>query len=409
LDESKWLNDHLWLSEFNWLPEVRSQLDLPERVYVHECTLREAEQAPGISLNPNEKIALAKALDRLNVSSIEIFPVVSPQDIEVAKEIIKLNLKPEVKCLCRWLIKDIDVALDCGTKAVVIENTANPWVNKVVYGFTEEQIISNFVQATRYAKDNGLHATVMPWDTYRCPLPFLERLYKAIVYEGGANRVVVADTAGAGLPWATAHIIKMVRGWVPEVPVEMHCHNEMGMATAAMLSAVIGGASGVHTTLCGYGTRGGNAATEEVSVNLAALLGVETGLNFNKLYYACRLMQDLANVPVSADKPIIGHNLYTYSTGLTIDVFQKVSKAGRPHGVVPIRPEFIGHPGYRVELGKMSGKSAVKYKLKELGIEVPEMKLAEILTKVKEEGALRKNSLSNDVISEIVQQVCRAK
>lgn len=405
MNEQKWLNKDFWVSEFNWLPEVRGRLDLPEKVWIHECTLREAEQAPEIVLKPDEKIALARALDKLGVSSLEIFPVVSGQDMEVAKELIQMNLKAQIRCLARWLIKDIDAALQCGAKAVEVENTCNPWVNKVAYDLEEDQIVENFVEATRYAKDQGLDVTVMPWDTYRCPLPLLERIYKSVVLEGGADRVVVADTSGVGLPWTTAHIITTIRGWVPNIPVEMHCHNEMGLATSVMLSAVAAGASGVHTTLCGYGTRGGNAATEEVITDLEILMGVPTGTDLKRIQYTCKLAQDLSKVTVPADKPIIGDNLYTYSTGLSVDMFHKMTAEGRPHGYVPIRPHFIGKSGYRIVMGKMAGKSAVRHRLEELGIEYIEDQLSEITERVKKEGILRKGPVEDEVLVNIALEL----
>ena len=405
MDEKKWLSDNYWLTEFNWLPQVRKDFDLPEKVWIHDCTMREAEQAPGIVLKPEEKIALAKALDKLGVTSLEIFPVVSPQDKEVAEEILGMNLRPVLRCLARWMISDIEVALECGAKALHLENTANPWTNKIAYGFSEEKIIKTFVETTRYAKDHGLHVTVMPWDTYRCPLPYLERLYKAIVYEGGADRIVVADSSGIGLPWATAHLIKTVRSWVPGIPVEMHAHNEMGLATACMFSAVTGGASGVHTTLCGYGTRGGNATTEEVVVNLELLMGVKTGVDMSQLYYACKLAQDLSKVPVAPNKAVIGDNLYTYSTGTSIDIFEKASAAGRPQAYVPINPSLIGRSGYEIVLGKMAGKASVRSKLKQLGIEVAPEQISLLTDMVKQEGTLRKGDLSDDVFLSLVREV----
>ncbi|MCL5935181.1 MAG: hypothetical protein M1543_01595, partial [Firmicutes bacterium] len=288
---------------------------------------------------------------------------------------------------------------------VHVENTGNPWTNKVVYGLSEDQIVKNFVQATRYAKDNGLDVTVMPWDTYRCPLPFLEKLYKSIVYEGGADRIVVADSSGIGLPWTTAHIIKTVRGWVPGVPIEMHGHNEVGLATACMLSAVIGGASGVHTTLCGYGTRGGNATTEEVVLDLELLIGVNTGVDLSQIYYACKLAQDLSKVPVAPNKAVIGDNLFTYSTGLSIDIFEKVSAAGRPQGFVPIKPSLIGRPGYEIVMGKMAGKASVRSKLKQLGIEATPEHISTLTDRVKQEGSLRKGSLSEDVFIGLAREI----
>ncbi len=409
MEQKKCLTEDYWVSEFNWLPEVRKGMELPEKVWVHECTLREAEQAPGIVFKPDEKIALAKAIDRLGVSSIEIFPVVSPQDKEVTVELMRMNLRAQIRCLSRWLTQDIDVVLDCGAKAIEIENTCNPWLNHVVYGLSEDQTVVNFVNATRYAKKNALNVTVMLWDAFRCPLQLLERLCKAIVFEGGADRITIADTSGVGLPLTTSYIIKTVRSWIPGIPIEMHGHNDTGMATAIMLSAVMGGASGVHTVLCGYGTRGGNAATEEVLVNLEILLGVNTGADLSQIHYVCKLAQDLSKVPIPGGKSIIGDNLFTYSTGLSIDVFNKISAAGRSHGYVPIRPNLIGRPGYKIVMGKMTGKAAVRNKLHEMGIECNADQLTEITDRIKQEGLLRKGNVDDDIFTKIAHEICGTK
>jgi len=398
IDQKKWLNEDFWVTEFNWLEDVRKDFEIQDQIWVHDCTMREAEQQIGIVFKPDEKLAIAKQLDKLGVNSYEIFPVISQDDADVVKEILKLGLKPQMRCLCRWLQKDIDVALETGTKAVLVENTANPWNNKVAYGVSEDDIVKRFVEAVRYAKDNGMHVTCMPWDTYRAPLDFLEKLYKAIVYEGGADRMVVVDSSGVGLPQTTTWLLKKVRSWIPGIPVEFHCHNETGLAGAAMLSALIGGANGVHTVLNGYGTRAGNAATEEVVFNAKVLLGMDTTVDLKQLYPSCRLVQDLSKIPVPPTKPIIGDNLYTYCTGLSIDLWKKASAAGRPHAFVPFHPHIVGYPGYGIALGKPAGKFAVKMKLEQMGIEVNPDSLGQLTIDIKNEATLRKASLTDDVI-----------
>lgn len=406
--EEKWLTKEYWVGVHNWNEEVRQQFDLPEKVWVHDVTLREAEQHPGIVLKPDEKIALAKALDELGVSSIETFPIVSPQEKEVSAEIMRMNLKTQLRCLARWLIGDIDAVLECGAKAAIVENTINPWVVKTCYGLSEDQIVKKFVDAVKYAKDSGLHVTVMPWDIGRISLDFMERVYKSLVYEGGADRVVLSDGIGVTTPWATPWLVRKMRAWVPGIPVEWHCHNEMGFATADMIGAVVGGAEGVHTSLCGYGTRGGNAATEEVVLNLEIQMGVKTGVNLKKLYPACKLAQDLTKVPMPGNKAIIGDNIFTYSTGLSIDLHEKSKEAGRAHAYVPITPELIGRTkGVQIQLGKGSGRSTVRRKLEEFGIEASEEQIEKMTAMVKEEGILRKSNLDDSVFLEITEKVLK--
>jgi len=247
----KWLTDKYWVTPYNFLEEVREKFTLPEKVYIHDVTLREAEQAPGVVFKPEEKITLAKALDKLGVYSIELFPAVSVEDQEIVKQLVKMNLNAKVVCLTRCLKTDIDVVGECGAKHLIIEGNANPWSCKATWGISEDKIIEDFVDTIRYAKKNNFIISSMPWDDFRAPLSFLERLYKSIVYDGGSDRVVISDTSGNSLPWTTTYIIRKLREWLPGIPIEMHAHNEFGLATTDMISAVVGGASFVHTCMNG--------------------------------------------------------------------------------------------------------------------------------------------------------------
>jgi isopropylmalate/homocitrate/citramalate synthase len=405
--EKKWLTDEYWVTPFNYLEESRSMLALPpdNRVYIHDVTIREAEQAPGIVFTKDEKLAIAKALDRLGVYSLETFPVVSKDDREVTRQIVDLKLNAKVVCLARWLKEDIDTVANCGAYRVIVENVANPWTCNVMWGLSEDDIIQRFVEAVRYAKSLGLHTVAMPWDDFRVPLSFLERLYKAIVFEGGADAVAISDTSGNSLPWTTMMIIKRLREWIPGTPIHMHAHNEFGLATAAMLSAVAGGASFVHTAINGLGSRGGNAATEEVAVGLELLLGVDTGLRLNQLYPTCQLVSEIAKTPIPRNKAIIGSNLFTYVAGLSVFMFEKARAAGRPFAYVPFLPEMVGKDGYDIVLGKLSGRTAVRLFLDEIGVELTDDQVARLTQIVKEEAIIRKSIISRQTFKQLVNRI----
>ncbi|HHX27558.1 MAG TPA: hypothetical protein GX716_00970 [Firmicutes bacterium] len=405
--EKKWLTDEYWVTPFNYLEESRSMLALPpdNRVYIHDVTIREAEQAPGIVFTKDEKVAIAKALDRLGVYSLETFPVVSKDDREVTRQILDLKLNAKVVCLARWLKEDIDTVANCGAYGVIVENVANPWTCNVMWGLSEDDIIQRFVEAVRYAKSLGLHTVAMPWDDFRVPLSFLERLYKAIVFEGGADAVAISDTSGNSLPWTTMMIIKRLREWIPGTPIHMHAHNEFGLATAAMLSAVAGGASFVHTAINGLGSRGGNAATEEVAVGLELLLGVDTGLRLNQLYPTCQLVSEIAKTPIPRNKAIIGSNLFTYVAGLSVFMFEKARAAGRPFAYVPFLPEMVGKDGYEIVLGKLSGRTAVRLFLDEIGVELTDDQVARLTQIVKEEAIIRKSIISRQTFKQLVNRI----
>ena len=406
--EHPWLNDKHWVTQHNYLDEVRSQFDLPERVRIHEVTLREAEQAPHVVLRPEEKLRIYEALDEMGVYSVEIFPLVSDDDREVAKQMVKMRRKTKVFFLCRWHKEEVDFALETGADGVIVEGTSDPWfANVALNGITEEEMYKRYVETTAHAKTNGIFTTVMPWDTARAPLPWIERLFKGIVNEGGADHVVIADTMGSSLPWAIANFVRKMREWVPGTPVEMHCHNDHGLATSIMLSAVTAGASVVHTSVNCLGERSGNAATEEVALNLELLLGVRTGVKLDKLYPVAHMIADMTKIPIARSKPVIGDNEFTFESGMVVYVVERLAASERPFQTY--LPEVIGRKGWDVVLGKGTGAGVVAKKLTQLGLTATKEQVSEITQRVKREASLRKWSISDDVLEIISRDVIEGK
>jgi len=406
--EHPWLTDKYWVTQHNYLDEVRSQFDLPEEVHIHEVTLREAEQAPHIVLRPEEKLRIYEALDELGVYSVEIFPLVSDDDREVAKEMVKMRRRTKVFFLCRWHKEEVDLALEAGADGVVVEGTSDPWFADVALnGITEDQMYKMFVETTAHAKNNGLFTTVMPWDTARAPLPFVERLFKGVVNEGGADHVVIADTMGSSLPWAIANFVRKVKQWVPGTPIEMHCHNDHGLATSIMLSAVAAGASVVHTSINCLGERAGNAATEEVALNIELLLGVKTGVKLDKLYPLAQMVADLTKIPIARNKPVIGDNEFTFESGMVVYVVERLAASERPFQT--FLPEVIGRKGWDVVIGKGTGAGVVAKKLEKFGITATKEQISEITQRVKREASIRKWSISDDVLEIIARDVIEGR
>ena len=406
--EHPWLTDKHWVTQHNYLDEVRSQFDLPEEVRIHEVTLREAEQAPHVVLRPEEKLRIYEALDEMGVYSVEIFPLVSDDDREVAKQMVKMRRKTKVFFLCRWHKEEVDFALETGADGVIVEGTSDPWfANVALNGITEEEMYKRYVETTAHAKKNGIFTTVMPWDTARAPLPWIERLFKGIVNEGGADHVVIADTMGSSLPWAIANFVRKMREWVPGTPVEMHCHNDHGLATSIMLSAVTAGASVVHTSVNCLGERSGNAATEEVALNLELLLGVHTGVKLDKLYPVAHMIADMTKIPIARNKPVVGDNEFTYESGMVVYVVERLAASERPFQTY--LPEVIGRKGWDVVLGKGTGAGVVSKKLTQLGLTATKEQVSEITQRVKREASLRKWSISDDMLEIIARDVLESK
>jgi 2-isopropylmalate synthase len=393
--------DKYWVTEHNFFPEVRCQITPPQEVRIHDVTLREAEQSPHVVLRPDEKMRIYQALDELGVYSIELFPIISEEDKAFAREICKHKRRAKVVFLCRWFKEEVDFALECGADAVVVEGTGNTEFGKFVLNVTPDEMYKNFVETTLHATRNGLFTTVMPWDSNRGSFEFMERIYKGVVNEGGANHVAIADTFGCAIPWATAHFVKKLREWVPGVPVEMHAHNDFGLATSVMLSAVAAGAQVVHTAINSLGERAGNAATDEVALGLELLLGVKTGINLDKLYPAAHLVAELAKIPVARNKPVTGDNEFTCESGMVAYCIDKFAKSHVPSQAY--NPDVIGREGFNIILGKMSGAYSVDLKLKSLGFDLNKDQIKDITEIVKNEGCIRKWSLTDSDTVSIVK------
>jgi len=404
------LTDKYWISDFNYLDEVRKQFHLPERVYIHDVTLREAEQAPHIAIRPDEKMRIFEALDDMGVYSVEVFPIVSPDDQELAKELVKTPRKAKVFFLCRWNEKEVDFALEAGADGVIVECPGNPWLSKTFWGMSEDDVIARLVRVAAYAKKNGIFTTTMPWDDYLAPLPFLERLYKSLVNDAGVDHVVMADTKGVGLPWTTAYIIGKMREWVPGTPIEMHAHNDFGLATVDMLSAIVGGASVVHTSMLTLGERAGNASTEEVALNVELLLGLDTGVKLDKIYPTAALVSAITKIPIPFNKPIIGDNAFSYESGMVVDSIERLRDTDRPFAPFPFAPELIGRKkGYNIVIGKLTGATAVAKKLGMLGLSATKEQVAEIVQAAKREASVRKWSLPDEVFETIAREILERK
>jgi 2-isopropylmalate synthase len=270
---------------------------------------------------------------------------------------------------------------------------------------SENDMIERLTRVVAHARKNGIFVTAMPWDDYRAPLDFLERMYKSLVYDGGADHVTMADTLGMGLPWTTAYIVGKMKEWVPGVPIEWHAHNDYGLATSIMLSAVSAGASVVHTSMNSLGERAGNAATEEVVIGLELFLGLDTGIKTEKLYEVSRMVSELAKIPLPMNKPVVGDNEFTFESGQVIYSISHLRGTKGAYCPMPFAPEYIGRKRYNFVLGKMSGSYIIAERLKELGLSASKEQVTEILETVKREASIRKWSIPDDLFETIAREI----
>jgi methanogen homocitrate synthase len=394
LEENKW-----WVSPFNFMDEVRAEFNLPKKVEIHDSTLRDGEQTPGVVFRKEDKVQIAQRLDEVGVDRIEAgMPAVSDEDFEAIKEISKLRLKAKIYTFARALSVDIDKAIDCGANGVVIEIPIGYPKLKYQFGWTWEDVLRRSVDCISYAKGKNLHVVYFPYDTTRAREEDLTNVLTRIMRDSPPDSIGVVDTMGCALPEAIKYMVRKVKN-ITGLPVEIHTHNDFGMAVATELAAVTAGAEVVHGCVNGMGERTGNAAIEELMVGLHILLGFETNYKLDRIGQLCKLVRDLSGVQPANNKPVIGEENYTRESGIGVDLVMK-----NPLAMFATNPQLFGREG-KVVLGKKSGKTSITYTLEKLGIKnVSDEAVTEILKEVKDRGTEKRALLSMDEFSEIVSR-----
>jgi len=242
--KEKWDSEAYWLTPYNWVDEVRSKIMPPEKVVIHDATLREGQQMSGVAFRKDEALLIAQMLDELGVDRIEFAPTISKEDEEATKEATKLGLKAKVMSFVSWRKEDIDLALKLDVDGIILDFVGNPWQGKVFWNLEPEDIIRRGVEAANYAKQHGLYVVAMPWDDFKAPLDFVISHFKALISEGHVDRITICDTYGDALPWTMEFVIKKVKAAMGNTPLELHIHNDFGLATADALVAVASGVAG---------------------------------------------------------------------------------------------------------------------------------------------------------------------
>ena len=396
--ENQW-----WVSPYNFAPEVRARFELPPRVSIHDATLRDGEQTPGVVFSVADKIAIAEKLDEVGVDRIEAgMPAVSDQDFEAIKRISGLGLKSKIYTFARAINADIDKAIECGCHGVIIEVPIGYPKLQYQFKWTWEDVLKKSVGVINHAKSSGLHVVYFPYDTTRAREEDLRNLLSRIILDAPPDAVGVVDTMGCALPGAIKHMVRLVKS-LTKLPVEVHTHNDFGMAVATELAGVEAGAECVHSCANGLGERTGNAALEELIVALHVLYGYRTHYDLSKLPELGELVSRLSRFDIAANKPILGERNFTRESGIGVDLVVK-----EPLAMFGTHPALTGRRG-EVVLGKKSGKASIAYHLEQLGITgIDDQMVAEMLRCVKEKGINKRGLLTPEEFRDIVDRVLGA-
>ena len=397
--DKPWAQEKWHVSSFNFAPEARAEMSLVPDIIISDCTLRDGEQQPGIVFGPEDKLRVARALDEAGVQEIEVgMPSVSRQEQEAVKAISGAGLKAKIRVVCMALKADIDLAVSCGADVAVVSLPAGYLQIQYKLKWPEERILETAVNLTNYAHEQGLHVVFSPMDTTRSDPDFLERYLKTVVRDGHMDRVRITDTTGAANPPGIKHLVKKIAE-VTHRPVEIHTHDDFGVATANILAGLEAGASVASTTLIGLGERAGNASTEEVVMALRMLYDVDLGLSLERVYQAAQLVQEITGIKMPPQKAVVGDNAFTQEAGAIV-----AGWLANPFTAEPYLPEVVGQ-ATRVLLGKSSGKASVTWKLKQVGISATDEQITDITLRVKEEAESTRRDVSEEALRRIAGSV----
>ncbi len=390
--------DQIWTSSFNEQESVQQGFDRTKTVRFYDTTLRDGEQSTGVCFSANDKFEIACKLAELGVGRIESgFPRVSDEDTQAVKRILAANLNSEIWGFARCLQADIDAHVELGTEYLLCEITTSDMKMKA-FGFTREKVMNNVVSSVKYAKDKGIkRVNFFAVDSTRSDLGYLRDIYSAAL-EAGADEVSMVDTIGACAPETAEYLVRQVRSWVGKsVPIHWHGHNDFGLATAAAIAAVRGGADWIQGTINGMGERAGNADICEVALALQFLYHVPVELDLSKAREVSEMVQKHGKYTVDSWKPVVGKFIFTRESGGVAAQFHQ------PSAIEPYSSEIVSATRH-VALGKKSGLANIKIKLNELGLDAPAEKHGAILEKVKSLGTVEKRLVTDDEFRAMVAQ-----
>ncbi len=390
-----------YLCETNFLPEVRKDLRLARNIKIADCTLRDGEQQAGVVFTADDKVAIAQQLDRLGVHEIEVGTVAASEaDKEAARRIAKLDLKKaKPTALARALTDDIDCLCDLGIWGTNISYPIGDLQRLHKLKVDDETYIDNCLRITEYARKKGLHVNFSPYDTTRCNLDFLFKVLRRLHDSGFIDRVRLVDTVGSVTPQAIVFYVLEMKKILKEIPVEIHVHDDFGMAMANTIAAVSAGADVVSSTINGVGERSGNAATEEVALTLQLLYGVDLGIDCSLFKETSELVESLSGVHLAQNKAIVGRHCFAHESGMAV-----AGMRSTPFTSEAYSPELVGQVS-SIILGKKSGKASIEQKMNQFGFSYTPEDVNKLLNLVKETALATKHYIEDENFVSMVKQV----
>ncbi|MDD4179306.1 MAG: 2-isopropylmalate synthase [Candidatus Margulisbacteria bacterium] len=385
---------------------------MTRKIKIFDTTLRDGEQCPGASLNPEEKLEIARQLAKLNVDAIEAgFAIASPGDFESVKQIARQIKGPIICSLARAKKEDIlrawEAVKHSDRPRIHVFLATSPVHMEKKLRMTPDEVFKTAVEMVKYAKSLCPDIEFSPEDAGRSDHDFLYKVIGGVI-DAGASTINVPDTVGYTTPWEFGQLIENIIKNVPQVKkndvtISVHCHNDLGLATANSLAAVKAGASQVECTINGIGERAGNASLEEVVMALHTrhdFFGANTEINTTEIYKASRMVSNLTGLLVQPNKAVVGANAFAHEAGIHQ---AGVLRARETYEIM--KPEDIGLTKNRLVLGKHSGRHAFADKLKDMGYTLTEENLEKAFEKFKDLADRKKEIGDRDLETIVSEEV----
>lgn len=384
------------------------------RVYVFDTTLRDGEQSPGCSMNTEEKLLIARQLEKLGVDIIEAgFPIASDGDFDAVRQIAKEIKKSQVAGLARANKLDIDRAWQA------IKHAAHPRIHTFISSSdihlkyqlkkSRQQVLQEAIDAVKLAKSYTNNVEFSPMDATRSDWDYLVEMISAVI-NAGATTVNIPDTVGYAVPDEFGSLIAYLFANVKNIDdaiVAVHCHDDLGLAVANSLAAVKQGARQVECTINGIGERAGNAAMEEIVMAIQTrkdLFGLYTKIKTEQIYKTSRLLTQITGVPVQPNKAIVGANAFAHESGIHQDglIKEKITYE-------IMTPQSVGISDSHIVLGKHSGRNAISHHLKKMGYVLSEEQITKMAARVKELADIKKDIYDEDLEVILSEEIYRGE
>ncbi|MGD8460643.1 MAG: 2-isopropylmalate synthase [Desulfobacterales bacterium] len=383
-----------------------------DQVLIFDTTLRDGEQSPGASMNTAEKLRIATQLEKLGIDVLEAgFPAASDGDLEAVSKIAGKLEKTEVAALARTSKNDIDRAWEA------IRHAAKPRIHTFIatsdihleykLKMSRDEVIKAAVEAVTYARTLTDNIEFSAEDGSRSDRDFLCKVFEAVI-EAGATTVNLPDTVGYAIPQEFSDLVSYVKAYTPNIDkaiLSVHCHNDLGLATANTLSAITAGARQAEVTINGIGERAGNTSLEEVVMSLVTRhnsLGLATSIKTEFIHPTSRLVSMITGIMVQPNKAIVGANAFAHEAGIHQDGVLK-----NPMTYEIMKPETIGLSTNKLVLGKHSGRHALRSRLKSMGYDLSDEEINLVFRRFKELADKKKHIVDEDLEVIVTEGILR--